>query len=465
MTFPEKYFKKVNPELIFIEHHLAHASSAYRCSGFKDSAILVVDGAGEDTSTSIWIGKGNKISLLMKFKLNDSIGYFYEAASKFLGFRTDDCGKTMGLSSYGNPGYKFSNLSLKKDSEKIFDIKMGRNTSLDQQEDVISKWLEAFSKLFKKNEQGYYFDKEYCSILNKLSFSEQYKNLAASVQDETNKLMIELSKLALKSANSENLCISGGVGLNCVANGKILEENICKNLFIQPLCNDAGVSLGAAMEFISGKREDVNFEMKSVYLGPEFNNGDIKKILESKKLKFRFLEDPAKEGAKLISEGKILGWFQGRMEAGPRALGNRSILADPTNPKIKDIVNNVKYRELWRPLCPSVLEEKKLDYINIDKESPFMIIDFEVKKEAVKKIPSVVHVDGTARIQTVNKNINPLYWRLINEFGKISGEYAVLNTSLNSKAKPIAASPIDAIKNFYNSGMDAIIIGNYLLTK
>jgi len=267
-------------------------------------------------------------------------------------------------------------------------------------------------------------------------------------------------------AGSKNLCIAGGVGLNCVANGKVLESGICENIFVHPISNDAGVSMGAAMEALSQMSENPDFKMESVYLGPDFGENEILCALENKSLtNFKKLENPAKSAAKFISEGKIVGWFQGRMEAGPRALGNRSILADPTSSHMKDLVNNVKGRELWRPLCPSILEEYKDEYIDSSVDSPFMILNFKINGERKKEISSVVHIDGTARVQTVSKRTNPLFWEVIKEFQNIKGVPVLLNTSFNLRGEPIVCGPNDALRTFFSSKMDILIMGDYLVEK
>ncbi len=466
LLFPKKYFQEINPKIVFVNHHLSHASSAYRCSGFKDAAILVVDGQGEDVSTTLWKAKDGKISLLKKFPVKDSIGYFYEAATSFLGFKIDDAGKTMGLTSYGRSNENFRDIIKLSSDGYSFKIKQKKGDGLDKQEEIIGEWMKYFEKkIGTRNKPKTSFDFKNAGIRQDLEFNKKYKDFSASVQEIVNKLMVHLSKIALKLAESDNLCISGGVGLNCVANGKILESKICKKFFVQPICNDAGTSIGAAMQVLSDIGINPEFEMKHVYFGPEFSNDTIKKILDERKLRYNFIQNPAEVAAKLIAEGKIVGWFQGKMEGGPRALGNRSILANPTIPKMKDLVNIVKSRELWRPLCPSIIEDSKEEYLENPARSRFMILNFKVRKDKLDKISSVVHIDGTARVQTIEKEINPLYWELINKVGELSGEPVVLNTSLNGKGEPIACSPKDALNNFFSSAMDVLIIGNYIIEK
>ncbi len=464
--FPKKYYKKVSAEIVYVNHHLAHASSAFRCSGFNKSAVLIIDGQGEDFSTSIWVGEGKKIKFVKGFDIFHSIGYLYEAASKYLGFRLDQSGKTMGLSAYGKKKYDFEDLIKFIPEGYILNIKEKLYQEIDFQKIVSDSFIKYFEKkIGPKNKRIYLWDERDSIIDNKVYLNREDENFAASIQEIINRLFIHLSKIALKLTGTSKLCIAGGVGLNCVGNGKILEENICDELYVQPIANDAGTSIGAAMEILSNEGEDINFKMDDVYYGPNFSNKEIEKIIEKNKLNYEYLNNPSKTVAKMIYEGKIIGWFQGKMEGGPRALGNRSILADPTNPKIKDFVNEVKFREKWRPLCPSIIEEVKEKYLEFPYDSPFMTINFKIKKDKIEKIPSAVHIDGTARVQTVSKKTNALYWDLISEFGKLSGEQVILNTSMNSKGEPIVCSPNDAIKNFYTSQMDALVMGNYLIEK
>jgi len=464
--FPKSLFKKINPGVVFVNHHRAHASSAFRCSGFAEAAVLVIDGQGEEESTSIWNTKKGELKLVKKFPIKDSIGYFYEAATEFLGFSPDQYGKTMGLSSYGSPSYCFDNVIKLLSQGYLFKIHPKKNPTLDEQKSVREEWLKIFNVLLPQKKPEFIFDRISLQFERNVRFSRDHKDFAASIQKQTNSLICHLVKVAINLTGKKNVCIAGGVGLNCVANGKILEDKLCHRLFIQPLSNDAGVSLGAALEVLESKGiRGVGGLIKNYYMGPEFSNREIKEILKRKGISFEYVHNPSRVGAELINQGKIIGWFQGKMEAGPRALGNRSIIANPSKKEFKDLTNIIKKRELWRPLCPSILEKDISEYVKEKSLSPFMTFNFNIKRGVLKKIPAVVHIDKTARVQTVNKNLNPRYWSLISEFKKLSGKGIVLNTSLNSKNEPIACTPEDALRNLYDSQMDALIIGNYLIRK
>jgi len=279
--------------------------------------------------------------------------------------------------------------------------------------------------------------------------------------------MLTLAKSALAKTGSRNLCLAGGVALNSKANGKILASGLVDGLFVQPAASDDGVCLGAALApyLDSGERLPVK-KMKHAYLGPEISDEEIERALQTYKLRFTRTADPAKAAAELLANGKILGWFQGKMEFGPRALGARSILADPRDPEMNAKVNNaVKFREWWRPFAPSLLAEVADEYLESATDSPFMIVTAQVKPEKRNIIPSVTHVDGSARPQTVERDVNPLYWRLIHEFGERTGVPVVMNTSFNLRGEPIVCTPTDAVRTFFSSGMDALVIGNFVVEK
>jgi carbamoyltransferase len=296
---------------------------------------------------------------------------------------------------------------------------------------------------------------------------DRYKNIAFAVQDACEEAMLGLAKIALERTGCHNLCLAGGVALNSKANGKILAAGFIDKLFIQPAASDEGVALGAALApyLESGERLPLK-HMRQVYLGNAYEDAEIEKVLRTYKLRSTRLGNVAGTTADLLAAGKILGWFQGRMEFGPRALGSRSILADPRDPEMNAKVNNaVKFREWWRPFAPSMLAEVAGEFMESVTDSPFMILASAVKAEKRSVIPSVTHVDGTARPQTVEKDVNPLYWQVIREFGKRTGVPVILNTSFNLRGEPIVCSPTDAIRTFFSSGMDALIIGSFLVEK
>jgi carbamoyltransferase len=454
--FPKKLFGEIGkPKIFYFDHHLAHAASVYFTSGFEDAAVLVVDGSGVDVATSIYRASNGELELVSSYPISESLGFLYAGVSSYLGFGTFGAGKLMGLSSYGEPFYV-------REISKIFnEIKNKNNTQINTQRE----YIDETHRLLKR----YGFDAPLIKetrirAKNKVIFTPELKqihrNLAASTQQFLEAKMIELALGALQGANSKNLCLSGGVALNCVANSVM--ENIIKpkNMFIQPACEDSGISLGAAL-LVTGRQT----QYKSPYLGISYFEEEIKEYLDSTKAKYQRINNPSKKAADLLSKGKIVGWFNGKMEAGPRALGNRSILAHPGLKKNNKAVNLAKGRELWRPFGPSVLLEKGQELFEHYTESPFMLKSFEVKKNYKSSLAAVTHVDNTTRPQTVNKLDNPDYHQLINHFYKKTGIPAVLNTSFNYAGEPLVCSIEDALKTFTISGLNCLFIGNYLVIK
>ncbi len=466
--FPKKYFDyKKTPNIIFVPHHLAHAASSYYCSGFKKSAILVIDGQGETQSTSLYFADNGNIKLIKEFPVKESLGYFYEAVCKLVGLKTSDGGKLMGLASYGDlKQFDFNFIKLNKEGYSLGLPKMKKYMkSIDSEEECIKAWQTYFKNNFSIETQTdkYIYNNNF--IKKMFDFNTINKNIAASAQSAVEKIILHLVALLKEKTNCENLTLSGGVALNCSANGKIIGSNIFKNVYIFPSAADGGVSLGAALylDFKKNKRKNYG-EITTASWGPNNSNHTIKQILDKNKIKYHHSKNISKEVARLISKNKIVGWFQGKMEVGPRALGNRSILADPRNQKNHTIVNNIKGRENWRPLSPSILEGREEKYFEKSKKSPFMLVAFKTKGEMRKYIPAVVHIDGTARPQSVDKT-NRKYYNLINEFYKITKIPIVLNTSFNLNYEPIVCSPNDAIKTFYSCPLDYLAIGDYIIKK
>ncbi len=435
MTFKYKYnqFLKNNKIKSHIDHHRAHAASAYRCSAFKRSNVLAIDGSGEYFSSSIY--DGNKSMKIIRSEgLSNSLGYFYGIVSGLLKMGVFGEGKTMGLSAYGNYNKKFENLIiLSKNSYKI----------------NISKVRKLFRIRRRKGQP----------ILN------IHKDLAFMAQKQLEEAVMTLIDSTYEITGNKNWCIAGGVGLNCLMNSKILNHESVKNIFVQPASNDAGCSLGAALEYnynIGGKPA---IPLKNVYLGTKYSNKEIKEKLIKNKLKFTYYEDIAGIAAEKLAKNKVICWFQGRMEFGPRALGNRSILANPSSIKIKNRVNDIKNRERWRPLAPSILEKDMRRYYYNPYKSPFMNLSFQTKEDKKEEIAAVVHVDGSARVQTVNKKDNGLYYDLINKFKKETGTPILLNTSFNNRSEPIVMTPQHAINTFINRPLDYLVIGNFLVSR
>jgi carbamoyltransferase len=297
--------------------------------------------------------------------------------------------------------------------------------------------------------------------------NDRHKNIAYAVQDACETAMMNVVRMAIDKTRCRNLCLAGGVALNSKANGKILAAGLVENMFVQPAASDDGVALGAALApYLDSSGKLPNKRMRHAYLGPSFDDDTIEVVLRTYKLRYARLQDPGEAAAELLSQGKILGWFQGRMEFGPRALGSRSILADPRDPEMNAKVNNaVKFREWWRPFAPSLKKEAAGDYLESATDSPFMVLTAQVRPEKRSVIPSVTHIDGSARPQTVEKEINPIYWRLIDEFGKRTGVPVLMNTSFNLRGEAIVHTPTDAVRTFFSSGMDALVIGPFLVEK
>lgn len=471
ILFPKKLYSttpfKKNPELIFIGHHLAHASSAYRTSGFKNASILVLDGQGEDSCGMLGVAKNGDIKIIKTFPISYSLGYFMEAACVFLGLRTSDAGKLMGLAAHGKPIYNFPEFNLTSDGYKVLGIKKQISKGRDQQEVVIDFWMSVFRSRFSQNPvvKEARFDRLKGLVVEELAISEFGKNFAASVQKSLENTILHLVSILVKQTGEKKMVYAGGVALNCTTNGRMLTENYLDNLYIQPAANDAGVSLGAALEvaYLKGK---INFGlMDTCYFGPQYSNREIEQVLKKLKINYKKEKNIYKKAAVEISKGKIIGWFQGKMEVGPRALGARSILANPMLKEIHEIVNEIKSREQWRPLAPSVIEDKIDVYFEQAHKSPFMLLTYLVKGKYLKKIPAVVHVDGTTRFQSVSKKQNPGYFNLINEFEKITGFPIVLNTSFNIGGEPIVMTPEQALRTFYTSSIDCLAIGDFWISK
>jgi carbamoyltransferase len=432
----------------FVDHHLAHAISAYAFSGFDDSAVVIMDGRGAWEATSIWHGHNGRIEHMLTIPFPNSIGGFYSAFTEYLGFvPNSDEWKVMGLAPYGKPGV---NLDAFIDLETIpYRVHTKR---LNGGKTGTSSGIAAILGTSRAAEN---------------EIDDRHKDIAYAVQDYCERAMMSVVRMALAKTKSRNLCLAGGVALNSKANGKILASGIVEKIFVQPAASDDGVALGAALApYLDRGGRLPNRAMRHAYLGPAFDDDAIETALKTYKLRYTRVNDPAMAAAELLAQGKILGWFQGRMEFGPRALGNRSILADPRDADMTAKVNNaVKFREWWRPFAPSMKKEAAADFVESATDSPFMILTAQVRAEKRGVIPAVTHVDGSARPQTVEKEVNPLYWRLIDEFGTRTGVPVVMNTSFNLRGEAIVNTPTDAVRTFFSSGMDALVIGSFLVEK
>lgn len=469
-------------KLHFSEHHLSHAASAFYPSPFEEAIVLTADGVGEWATTTVAIGSGKNIEIKKEIHFPHSLGLLYSAFTYYTGFKVNSGEyKLMGLAPYGEPKY----FDLIKNN--LVDIKPDGTFRLDQNYFDYATGLKMINSKFN----DLFGQKERDSKSEKLT--QFHMNIAASIQKITEEIMLNLSRSLRKEFNIKKLCMAGGVALNCVANGKILKEKIFDDIWVQPAAGDAGGSLGAALAYwhlgLGKDREIIKSDsMKGSYLGPEYDQDHIERELNKIGAKYEKLKDDEiyEKTTECLINGEAIGWFQGRMEFGPRALGARSILGDPRSENMQKNLNlKVKYRESFRPFAPSVLENEVTDWFNIDKISPYMLMVANVNKDKVIKmsddeeklfgieklnikrstIPAVTHVDYSARIQTVNQKTNQRYFNLISKFHKKTGCPILINTSFNVRGEPIVNTPIDAFNCFMGTELDTLIIGNCFLTK
>ena len=424
----------------FVNHHLAHAASAYLCSPYTSAAVMTVDGRGEEVSTSYYKGEGNQLTKIGEVMIPHSLGLLYEAVTTYLGFlHSSDEYKVMALASYGKPVYldEFRNM--------IHVENNGAYTIDDYHLD------ERFGPKRLRNEE----------------FGEKHFNIAHSLQKVLEETVLKLANWLHKETGEDNLCLAGGVALNCVANAVIRDHSPFKNIWVQPASGDDGTALGAALWVDAQQRnnDEKLFVMNHCYWGPEYTDKEIEKFLKWTKVPYRQMDDIAKETAEILAQDKIIGWYQGRMEFGPRSLGSRSILASPINQNMQAKLNDIKDREDFRPVAPVVREEDAPQWFENAQYSPFMLFVYNVQPDKADAIPAVRHVDGTARIQTINEQQHPLYYELLTEFKKLTGVPVLVNTSFNTRGEPIVCTPRDAIECFWTSPFDALVIGSFLLEK
>lgn len=443
----ERYFGSI-PEIKFKEHHYCHAASAFYPSPYENALILTIDGRGKKESTVVWKGCREGLEKIDSKNFPNSLGRFYATVTEFLGYQGNNGeGKVMGLAAYGS-----HNRDIERRFRKIIDV--GHDYDVTE---ITEKGIESGVKKLEKM-----FNRERKQSTK--SFSDWERDFAFTSQKILEDICRNLASHNIEKIESNNVCMAGGVALNCKMNKEIMELDSVENMFIQPVANDAGLVLGAGWsEQIPANTE----EQKGVYYGPKYSKKEIKQVLDRFKLDYKKPENLERKIAQKIADGEIIGWFQGKTELGPRALGNRSILADPRSDESKDRVNEfVKNREKWRPFAPSILEEKRDEYLINSEEAPFMIKSFDVKENKKDEIIAVIHEgDSTTRPQTVSKEQNAKYYSLIKEFEKITGVPALLNTSFNDNQEPIVNTPKEAIRDFYSMGLDTLVIGDYILEK
>jgi len=469
------------PELLFSEHHLSHAGAAFYPSPFGKAAVLCMDGVGEWATTSAWLGEGNRLKPLWEINFPHSLGLLYSAFTSYCGFKVNSGEyKLMGLAPYGEPRYA----QLIKD--KLVDIKDDGSFRLELSYFKYHRGFRMtgrkFHKLFGRPPRK-----------GETELSQFHMDLAASIQQVTEEIVLKLAKSLQTETGADYLCLAGGVALNCVANGKLLREGIFKDIWIQPASGDAGSALGAALvawhqHFEQQRTPAAGDAMQGTYLGPRFSNTDISTYLQQIKAPFHSLDDGAlfERLAELLEQGKVIGWFNGPMEFGPRALGARSIIGDPRNTTMQSVMNlKIKYRESFRPFAPSVLEEAVGEQFELNAKSPYMLLVAPVKEKlrqtmtpeqqqlfGIEKlkvprssIPAVTHVDYSARVQTVSEATNPRYANLIRAFARRTGCPSVVNTSFNVRGEPIVCTPQDAYRCFMRTEMDVLVLENQLLLK
>lgn len=470
-------------KIIFPEHHESHAASAFYPSAYNKAAIITMDGVGEWTTTSYGIGEGNEIQLFADIKFPHSLGLLYSALTYYTGFKVNSGEyKVMGLAPYGEPKYK------KLIYDHLIDVKEDGSFRMNMEYFNYCQGLtmtnEKFNKLFGGPPR-----------IPETNLTQKQMDIARSLQEVTEEIVLKIGSHVYKETKSKNLCLAGGVALNCVANGRLLREGPFENIWIQPAAGDAGGALGAALigwyKYHNKPRtaaDGKSDKQKGSYLGPQFTDEEIKSFVQSLNLSAKkYDEDELIETtANLINSDKVIGWFDGKMEFGPRALGSRTIIGDARSPKMQATMNiKIKFREGFRPFAPSVLFEKVNEYFEIEKESPYMLLTADVKKErripmtdeeqkkwGIDKlnvvrsdIPAVTHVDYSARLQTVHKETNPRYHKLISKFEEKTGCAVIINTSFNVRGEPIVCTPEDAYRCFMRTNMDYLVLGSYILNK
>ena len=469
------------PDLLFSQHHLSHAASAFFPSPFNKAAVLCLDGVGEWSSSTVWIGEDNNLIPKWEIHFPHSLGLLYSAFTYFTGFKVNSGEyKLMGLAPYGEP--KYYDLIL----ENLIDLKEDGTFKLDMSYFNYAVGLTMTSKKFNK-----LFNSE--PRKPEEALTQHQMDIAASIQKVTEEVVIRLCKTIKKEFDVDYLCLAGGVALNCVANGKLLRSNIFKDIWIQPAAGDAGGALGAAQsvwyQYLNNSRTpDSPDSMRGSYLGSTFDDQEIKKVLDSYDAKYEIIQDDQYENkvANILADGKVVGWMQGAMEFGPRALGSRSILGDPRNEEMQTTMNlKIKYRESFRPFAPIILDEEVNNFFEHEGSSPYMLIVADIKKELRKELddkqkklfgidklkiprstlPAITHVDYSARLQTVHHDTNPKMHKLLKEFKEVTDCPVLVNTSFNVRGEPIVNTPEDAYRCFMRTEMDYLAIGGFLLNK
>lgn len=442
--------------VLYSEHHLSHAASAFYCSGWEEAALLTVDGVGEWASSSYGVGEGTQIRLLGETRFPHSLGLLYSAMTRYLGFKVNSAEyKVMGLAPYGEPRFVDK-------LRQLIDVREDGSFRLDMRYFEFDAGERMYNQRFEELLGHPTFPLEGDSL------SDFQKDMARSLQVVVDDTMVKLATTVVQRTGKKKLCLAGGVALNCVANGEILRRAPVEDIFVQPSAGDAGGAMGAALVVWNGLLKKPRLpRLPSVYLGPGFEDNAIQQVLDENKAVYQKLDrqELLERSAGLLTQGKVVGWFQGRMEWGPRALGHRSILGDPRHPEMRDIINSkIKMREGFRPFAPSVLEEDVSTWFQLDRPSPYMLLVAPVQP-GQPPLPAITHVDGSARIQSISRQQDPLYYDLISAFKAQTGVGVIINTSMNVRGEPMVCSPLDAWLCFMRTGMDVLVAGSFLLMK
>jgi carbamoyltransferase len=450
----------------YVEHHRAHMASAFFASPFEEAAIISIDGFGDFSSVMWGVGRGNRFEVDGGVRFPHSLGLFYTAFTQLLGFpKYGDEYKMMGLSAYGEPRFVEQVRDVVRAEED--QIRLNLDYFVHHSEGVEMSWNDCEPTV------GRVYSSKLTEVFGparapRSELEPRHADLAASAQAVLEECYFEVLNYVQRETGLKRVCLAGGVALNCVANGMIFEKTPFQDVYVQAAAHDAGTSIGAALYV---QHQELNqprsYVMRHVYYGPEYDTSEIRKELDDAGVQYHPLaqEDLVEQTARSIADGKIIGWFQGRMEFGPRALGNRSILADPRRHDMKDILNQrIKFREHFRPFCPSVLAESTGEFFETDYPSPFMVQAYRIKPAQRERIPAVTHQDGTGRLQTVEKDVNPLYWNLLHRFGELTGVPILINTSFNEN-EPIVNTPHQALDCFLRTNMDALVMGPFFLHK
>lgn len=446
------------PELRFFPHHETHASAAFFLSPFEDALVLTLDGSGDSDCTTVWHGRGSRLELLTSLQIPHSLGWFYAAITEFLGFKAYDGEyKVMGLAAYGRENLKLRDRLAKvlHQGPRGFDYCVEPHYIHHGPHSYSSRFTDHLVELLG-------FEPRLWSA----PIKELHEDLAFETQRALEENTLRLVEHFQRETGLERLCIGGGVGLNVKLNSRLQRSGLFESVFPFPIPGDSGLGIGAAVGLHVRDTGERPAPIQGLFWGPSYEDGEIEEQVRSCGLAYRRCEDIADATAELLADGKIVGWFQGAMEAGPRALGGRSILADPRTVESRDRVNSaIKFREYWRPFCPSLLEDRASEYLADGGSAPYMIVAFEASDKAREEAPAIVHVDGTVRPQTVDRESNPRYHRLLERFAERTGVPIVLNTSFNIKGEAIVCTPRDALRTFWSTGLDALAIGSCLIEK